>query len=391
MTTTTAPSLACQKDEFRLDPGAHYLNCAYLGPIPRSVEEVGIEGIRRKRSPTPFPSEAFFTGCDRARERFGRLVAAPADRIAILPAASYGITTAARNVPLSAGQRIVLLGEQFPSNVYIWRRLADEHECELHTVARPGPPPSAALWNERLLEAITPDTAVVALPHTHWTDGTRIDLAAAGARARAVGAAFIIDGSQSIGAIPFDVGALQPDALITVGYKWLLGPYSTCLGYFGERFDDGVPLEETWIGREGSEDFQGLVDYTDVYRPGAARYDVGETSNFILIPMLIEALDRILAWRPARIRAYCADLLSGLTDELCDRGWPIEDDAWRSGHMLGARLPEGWDLGRLQDRLAADGVYASLRGDALRVSPNVYNQAEDIEALRDVLRSFSGG
>ena len=90
----------------------------------RSVAAVGIAGIRRKLSPTPFASEEFFTGCDRVRERFAALVNGQPERVAILPAASYGIATAARNIPLQPGQRIVILGEQFPSNVYVWRRLA---------------------------------------------------------------------------------------------------------------------------------------------------------------------------------------------------------------------------------------------------------------------------
>ena len=389
MSLAVATSLACRKDRFQLDAGAHFLNCAYLGPLPRSVAEAGVAGIRRKQSPTPFASSEFFTGCDLARERFGRLVNAAPERIALMPAASYGIAVAARNLPLERGQNVVILGEQFPSNVYAWRRRAADHGCELRTVERPGPPPSGALWNERLLEAIDADTAVVALPHCHWTDGTRIDLAAAGRRAREVGAAFIIDGSQSIGAVPFDVARLRPDALITVGYKWLLGPYQTCLGYFGPRFDDGVPLEETWISRRGSEDFQGLVDYTDEYRPAAARYDVGQTSNFILVPMLIEALDLILAWEPARILDYCRALLAGLAEELRARGWAIEDDEWRAGHILGVRLPPGCDLRELEGRLAAARVYASLRGDALRVSPNVYNDPPDIEVLRRVLATFA--
>lgn len=378
-------TLACQKRLFQLEEGAHFLNCAYLGPLPRSVAEAGMEGIRRKCSPTPLPSEAFFTDCGRARERFGRLVNAPPERIALAPSASYGIEVAARNLPLEPGQNIVVLGEQFPSNVYAWQRQAAAHGCDIRTVDRPGPPPSAALWNERLLEAIGPDTAVVALPHCHWTDGTRIDLEAAGERAREVGAALVVDGSQSVGAVPFDVENIRPDALITVGYKWLLGPYSTAFGYYGARFDDGAPLEETWISRRGSEDFQGLVDYTDEYREGAARYDVGQTSNFILIPMLIEALDLILAWGPANILEYCRALLAGLADELRVRGWAIEDDEWRTGNILGVRLPVGCDLAEVDARLAEARVYASLRGDALRVSPNVYNEPRDIDALRQVL------
>ncbi|WP_419163709.1 aminotransferase class V-fold PLP-dependent enzyme [Candidatus Palauibacter sp.] len=389
MSTVAAVALACQKSRFQLDEGAHFLNCAYLGPLPRSVAEAGVAGIRRKLSPTPFASSEFFTDCDRARDRFGRLVNAAPERIALLPSASYGIAVAARNLPLEPGQNIVVLGEQFPSNVYVWRRRAAALGCELRTVERPGPPPSAALWNERLLDAIGPDTAVVALPHCHWTDGTRIDLEAAGRGAREVGAALVIDASQSIGAVPFDVQRIRPDALITVGYKWIMGPYSMSLGYFGPRFDDGVPLEETWISRRGAEDFQGLVDYTDEYREGAARYDVGQTSNFILIPMLIEALDLILSWDPAHILDYCKGLLAGLAEELRGWGWAIEDDVWRAGHMLGVRLPAGFELAELEARLTAARVYASLRGDALRVSPNVYNEPRDIETLRQVLRTFA--
>ena len=105
--------------------------------------------------------------------------------------------------------------------------------------------------------------------------------------------------------------------------------------------------------------------------------------------MMIAALDLILAWEPCRIHAYCSGLLEDLINELRETGWAMEDDAWRAGHMLGVRLPEGWELASLQTRLVEAGVYSSLRGDALRVSPHVYNDASDIEALREVLFSFS--
>ena len=77
-----------------------------------------------------------------------------------------------------------------------------------------------------------------------------------------------------------------------------------------------------------------------------------------------------------------------MAEELRGRGWAIEDDAWRAGHILGIRLPEGCDVAELEARLAAARVYASLRGDALRVSPNVYNEPRDIEALRRVLVGY---
>lgn len=384
----SATELACQRHEFRLEPGVHFLNCAYLGPLPRAAEEAGTRGLRRKRCPTDFPSSAFFEDCDRLRERFARLLGGLPERVAILPSVSYGIATTARNLELPPGGKIVVLDEQFPSNVLVWRRLVAERGGRLTVVARPGPPPCGAEWNARILEAIDARTAIVALPHAHWTDGTRIDLAAVSDRAREVGAALVVDASQSLGAVPLEIERVRPDALVCAGYKWLLGPYSISLGYFGERFDDGIPLEETWIAREGSDDFQRLGDAADRYRGGAVRYDVGETSNFIQVPMSIASLDLILAWEPERILAYCRGLLRGLAEDLAGRGWAVEAEPWRSGHMLGVRLPAGWELDTLDERLRRAGVYASLRGDALRVSPNVYNDETDIAALLEVLDAF---
>ncbi|MFQ5689754.1 MAG: aminotransferase class V-fold PLP-dependent enzyme [Gemmatimonadota bacterium] len=378
--------LTCQKARFAIPEGVHYLNCAYLSPLPETVEAAGVAGLRRKRVPVDFPPGSMFTDSDRLRGLFARLIGArdPA-RVAILPAVSYGIAVAARNVDARSGQNLVIAQDQFPSNVYAWRALARRRGLELRTVERPGGVPCAREWSARIQEAIDRDTAVVALPHVHWTDGARFDLERIGVRARAVGAALVIDGSQSVGALPFDVAGIQPDALVCAGYKWLLGPYSMCLGYFGPRFDGGEPLEETWIARQGSEDFQHLVDYRERYRAGAARYDVGERSNFILVPMQIAALTLLLEWEPGRIQAYCRDLLAGLVAALEASGVPVEEAGWRGEHILGIRLPARVDLGRLERDLRERGIHASLRGDALRISPNVYNSSADIDPLSEVL------
>ncbi len=385
-----SPTLDCLRDEFQLETGVHFLNCAYLSPLPRRTEEAGILGMRRKRSPTGFPPSSFYDDSDRLRERFASMVGvAEPSRISIIPSVSYGIATAARNLHPEPGRNVVLLGEQFPSNVYVWLRFAGRHKLEVRFVERPeGGPPSAREWNARILEAIDERTAVVALAPVHWTDGTRFDLEAIGQRARDIGAAFIVDGSQSVGALPFDAGSIRPDALVCAGYKWLLGPYSIALAYYGPRFDEGTPLEETWIAREGSEDFQGLVDYVDRYQPGAARYDVGERSNFILVPMMTASLDLLLGWTPDSIQEYCRALTAPLAAELRGRGVAIEEEAGRAGHILGIRLPPGLDLSSLQARLEEARVYASLRSDALRVSPNVYNDESDLEALSEVLLGF---
>lgn len=384
-------SLTCQRDLFSIPEDVHYLNCAYMGPLPRAAEEAGIRGLRRKVLPTDIHPEDFFRTSDELRALFAGLVGADdPTRVAIQPGASYGIATAARNLPFGRGQNVVMTHEQFPGNVYAWTRKAREAGGEVRMVAPPSEGPRGEGWNRRLLEAVDGDTAVVAVPHVHWTDGTRFDLEALGARCRDVGAALVVDATQSVGALPFDVASVRPDALVCAAYKWLLGPYSVALAWFGPRFDEGTPLEETWIGRDRSEDFQNLVDYEDGYQPGAIRYDVAERSNFTLLPVAVEALKLVRSWTPEGIQRYCARLTAGLLDDARSLGFTVEDEAWRGQHLFGLRMPPGIDLGELRDALSRRDVVASLRGTALRLSPNVYNDERDVEALLDGLREAVG-
>ncbi|MEM6427981.1 MAG: aminotransferase class V-fold PLP-dependent enzyme [Deinococcota bacterium] len=376
--------LTCQREAFSLPPGLHYLNGAYMSPLSKAVEAAGHGGIMFKTVPTQISPPDFFSGVDDAKRHFAQLVNAPAARIALIPAVSYGIATVAANLDLESGQRIVLLHEQFPSNVYTWRRLQADGII-IDTVQPPTREARGQHWNEAILDAIRPDTAVVALGHVHWADGTKFDLDAISQKTREVGAALVIDGTQSVGALPFDVGRYQPDALICGGYKWLMGPYGLGYAYYGPRFAEGQPLEDNWIARAGSEDFSGLVNYQDDYAPGAARFDVGEKSNPILIPMMIAALGELLERDPARIQDYCRRLTQHALTQLADYGYQLEDDSYRAHHLFGVRLPERVNLDTLKQALQAANVAVSVRGDAVRVSPNIYNDEADIDALSRVL------
>ncbi len=383
--------LACQKELFSLPNDVHYLNCAYMSPLTKAVEAAGVAGIQGKRVPTTIKPAHFFDTARETKAIFADLVNAPPASISIVGSASYGIATVAKNIPLSPHQTIVIAGEQFPSNVYAWMRRAEETGAKIKTVEPPADSENrGARWNEAILEAITPETAVVAMAHVHWADGTLFDLVAIGARAREVGAAFIIDGTQSVGALPFDVAEIQPDALICAGYKWLLGPYSIGLAYFGPRFMDGVPLEENWINRENSENFGGLVSYTPNYQPGATRYDVGEKSNFILLPMLHQALLHLQEWGIPSIQTYCADLTKSFCEEIKTLGFAVESPRWRAHHLFGIRVREDLSMERLMSAINRANISVSTRGTAIRISPNVYNDAEDVNALLQVLKQEAG-
>jgi selenocysteine lyase/cysteine desulfurase len=360
-----------------------------MSPLPRRTEQAGIAGMRRKRIPSTLSAADFFEDADAVRQAFGSLVTTDPSRVAIIPSASYGISAAARNCPARAGQNIVLTGEQFPSHVYPWKRLATSKGLEVRAIAPPtGPVERGRRWNERLWEAIDTATAVVAVPCFHWTDGTRFDLVRLGARAREVGAALVVDGTQSVGAAPFSVEEVKPDALIAASYKWLLGPYSLGAAYYGALFDEGEPLEETWLSRPGSDDFQRLVELKERYRPGAVRYDMGEVANFTLLPMFLASLQLLLEWSVPAIQHHCASLARDFLQSAKDLGLESDSDEWRGDHLFGLRLPRSVLTEQFQAELTRRKIHVSLRGNAVRISPHVYNDASDMGALLEAIRDF---
>ena len=191
-----------------------------------------------------------------------------------------------------------------------------------------------------------------------------------------------MDGTQSVGALPFSVKKVQPDALICAGYKWLMGPYSLGLAYLGPAFDEGFPLEENWINRLNSEDFGGLVRYQEDYQPGSLRYEVGEHSNFILVPMLSRALRQIQEWGVENIQEYLLGIGKAPLQRLRDKGIWVEREGAISPHLFGIAMP---DLEKVKEKLIQSNVHVSYRGDFIRVSPHVYNREGDLQRLVDVL------
>lgn len=369
-------ALASQRDLFEIPNNIAYLNCSYMSPLPTASREAGQGAVARKSQPWNITSQDFFTEAETARELFAELVGGDADGVAIIPSASYGVGIAAANIPVARGQSIVLLEDQFPSNVYPWRDLASQTGASIVTVPRP----SDYDWTTALLAHIDQRTAVVAVPNCHWTDGSLIDLRRVGERARAVGAALVVDGAQSVGAHPFSVAEVQPDFLVAVTYKWLLGPYSLGFLYAAPHRREGKPLESNWITREDSEDFAGLVEYRDTFQPGARRYDMGERANFALLPIAIASLRQIIAWRVEEIAATLRELTGYIEQQARHIGLEPVPSERRVGHLIGLRsrgeVPA--DLGR---QLAAEGVFVSQRGNAIRVSPHLYNTREECNKL----------
>ena len=378
----TQSELRCQRDLFSLADDDAYLNGASRSPQLKAVAAAGRHAISWRERDSGMPIPAFFEPVERVRKLFSDLIGADdPDRVALIPAASYGIATVAKNLPVSRGQHIVVVEGQFPSNYYAWQGLCADAGASLRTVGRPG---KGANWSNRVLEAIDENTAAVAIAPLHWADGTLFDLVALRKRTSEVGAWLVVDGTQAIGALPFDVREIQPDALVCGAYKWLMAPYGCGLAYYGPRMDNGKPIEENWINRAGSEDFRNLVNYQEGYRPKAGRYSVGEHSNFFGVAMMEAALQQVVAWGPERIQAYTGNLWSEVAGDLTELGVTMPEQ--RANHLVGLSLPDHRSTERLAEELRRRKISVSLRGDAVRVSPNVYNRADELGRLVAALR-----
>lgn len=370
---------------FEMSDDVVYLNCANMAPQLRSVTEAGIRAVRSKETPWTISAADWFSGAEELRATAATLLGARSDDVALVPAASYGIAVAAKNLPVSGNQTIVLLEHEFPSNVYAWRALAREVSAKIVTVRR-----SSTGWTEAVEESIDSSTAIVAVSNSHWTDGSLVDLERVSRRVREVGASLVVDASQSLGAMPLDLSRVQPDFLVSVGYKWLLGPYGLGYLYVAPKWQHRArPLEESWLTRLGSENFARLVDYTDHYRPGARRFDMGEFPQFVLAPMATAALRQILSWRVERIQAALGILTQHIAEQAPEAGYEVLPVAQRCAHMIGLRRAGGLPAG-LADHLREARIVVSVRGESIRIGPHLYNTTEEIDRLFAALRRFRG-
>jgi selenocysteine lyase/cysteine desulfurase len=307
---------------------------------------------------------------ERCRGRFAQLIGATAEDIAIVPATSYGVATAAANLPLAKGQAVLVLERQFPSDYYAWQVKAAEAGAALKVV----PWPADGDWTAAVLEALTPEVAIAAVPPCHWVDGSAIDLVAVGAACRRIGAALSVDATQLVAAAPFDVAAVQPDFLACSGYKWLLCPYTLGFLYVAPHRQEGRPLEQHSGGRFGWE------GYHDRYAPGARRFDMGERLAHAHLPMAEAGLALVTGWGPAAVAAGIKPLTHRVAALAAERGWRVPPAAHRVDHYIGLSRSEPF-AADIEARLRQRDIHISLRDGGVRVAPYLFSTAAEIDRL----------
>ena len=377
-----------QKHLFDIPKDITFFNIASISPSFKSVEEAGIKAVLQKSHPYLISSSDFFEPVIELKKLFAQLIDLDNyQRIANIPSVSYGLATVANNLKLKETDEILVIDEQFPSNVYVWQKLADKYNATVKTIRSPqSKNNSVQQWNTDILNAINDNTAVVAMGNIHWANGTLFNLKAIREKTKRHNVLLIIDGSQSVGALAFSVKELQPDALICAGYKWLFGPYGCGYAYYGSFFDDGIPIEENWVNRLNSENFAGLTSYQSKYKPLASRYSVGESGSFIYVKMQIEALKQVIEWTPEAIQDYCRNISADAILKLQSLGCDIEDPKNRSHHLFGVKLPDTSNIELLKSEFIKRNIFVSFRGKYVRISCHLYNTKEDFKQLVNCIK-----
>lgn len=371
-----------QRHLFDIPDDIAYFNCAYYSPQLNESRNRLIGGVLSKSHPWERTPPDFFTDSETLRKLAAGIFGGESDGYAIVPAASYGFSAAARAVEpqLGKGDSILILEEGFPSNILPWTRVAMEQGAKVITV----PVPGDGNWTQAIIDRIDESVKVIALYTCHWTNGAYIDLVSI---RNAIGNPEIIlaiDATQSLGAMPFSLEQVRPDFLVAAGYKWLLCPYGFSIMYVSERWRNSRPLEESWQARKNAEDFGSLVNCSDKYMRGARRFDVGQKGTPTILPGVITALEQIKAWGVGNISDSLRGINNKIADHLSGLGFQLPDNSQRSPHMFGATIPEGYK-GNLVAELSRRKIYISQRGNAVRFSPHLHISDQDLNRLLETL------
>ncbi len=366
--------------EFPWTTDTIYLNNASIGPLPERTRLELERFNRRRAAPHLLPDRELFAMLAETRGKVARLLGATAEEIALAVNTGFGLSMAARALPLRPGEVVLVSDREFPANVYPWMRLADRGvTMELVPTTPEGWPDE-----DRLLERLRdPRVRVLALSLVQFSSGYSADLDRLSAATRETGAFLVVDAIQGVGHLPLDLSRTRVDVLACGGQKWLLSPWGSGFVYVRRELIGSLdPAITGWLAFEGTDDLSRLTRYDDTLRSDARRFEL-MTLPYQDFAGLNTSLDLLLSLGVERIR-----------DHIRSVHQPVLAWAERSGARLvspggahaSAILCIAPDAVReVHRRLKAARIVCSLREGAIRLSPHCYTTVDEMERVVHVL------
>lgn len=354
-----------------------FLNTATYGQLPKRAVKAIERHLERRDELACADFLEWFDDADGIRGLIARLIHAEAGDIAFIPNAATALGLLLTGLDWRPGDRVVTLKDEFPNNLY--------HPALLKQI---GVEVVEAAWPE-FYDAITPATRLVALSEVNYTNGFRAPLAEIARFLREREVLLYVDGTQSIGALQFNVREVQPDLLAVHGYKWLLCPNGAGFMYVAPGLRQR--LEPTVIGWRSHREWRrvdNLHHGAPVFKSEAEKYEGGMLTFPVIYPMGA-SVEMILEIGAAAIEQRVLELAERVRTVFRNLGAKLPSD--ESPHfvspIVAGRL-EGKDASRIARELHNRRILVSARHGNLRVSTHFYNNEEDIDKLETGLRSL---
>jgi kynureninase len=333
------------RELFRLPEGVVYLDGNSLGALPRAVPdrlaevvsgEWG-EGLIRSWNPLPDGGGDWMDLSARCAARIAPLVGAAPGDLHVGDSTSVTLfKTMVAAARLRPGRRVIVVEPgTFPTDGYVAAGVADLLGLELRWC---DPDDPAA--------AVDDDTALLTLTHVDFRTGAMFDLAAVTAAAHRKGALVQWDLCHSVGAVPVDLTAADPDVAVGCTYKYLNGgPGSPAFGWVAPRLQDRLRQPITgWMGH--AEPFAMSPDYRP--RPGIGRLASG-TPPVLALASLEAALavwEGVSMADVRRVSLSLTDLFIRLVEERLPGEFEVVTprEHGRRGSQVSLRHPEAYGV-----------------------------------------------
>lgn len=365
-------------NDFEPFAGRVWLNTAHQGVLPRAAAAAAAEAVAWKQRPWQLTTERFSGVPRRLRHQIGILIGAPAEDVILGNSASYGLHLIANGLPWRDGDEVLTMRGDFPSDILPWMGLAPKgvHVRQLAPAHR-------VLTADEVASAIGPRTRLLCLTWVHSLSGYAIDIEAIGRVCCDRGVLFVVNASQALGVRSLDVTNAPVDAVVSVGFKWLCGPYGTGFCWIRPELLHQLTFNQAyWLAMLTSDDLaRENLDLTLRGDPGARRYDVFGTANFFNFHPLATAIEFVLSVGVDAVACHDSALVDRFIAGLDRRLYRLlspETGPDRSTLVFFAPR-EGERTDQVYEALIAAGIHVARRAGALRLSPHLHNGAGDID------------
>lgn len=384
---TSAKAHHYRKDFAPFD-GRIWLNAASEGPLPLAAARALEKAVAWKSQPFLLDHSKFVRVVADLKESIGRLISVPPNDVILGNSASYGLHLLANGIPWREGDEILLMQNDFPTNILPWLALEDKGVKVIQIPSREN-----VLRPEQFIENISGRTRLFCISHVHTFTGYALEIEEFSRICREKGISLVLNISQSVGTTPVDVSRLGVDAVVAAGYKWLCGPYGTGFCWIRPQLRDRLILNQAyWIAVLSAEDLkkEGPLTMRDIKT--ARKFDVFGTANFFNFVPFRAAIDYWLKIGLGEVRAYHDHLLDRLVDGLKDSRYDfVSPRQGRDRSSLAVISHRDRNKNeKIHQELLSRGVYTALWKGNIRIAPHVYNTDKEIAQLIKLLNRLGG-